>query len=343
MSPIIALSPSRLIVTGTPSKGVFVILRRLIFIALSAVIYVAPPAFAQAVRASYSGLSGQNLPFWLTYDAGLYKKYGLSTEIVLISGGLTNIQAVMANEIAFTYLGGASPIQATAQGADIVVLATAYGLMPYGMIGNKNVHTPAELKGKTFVVSRLGGIEETAARLALDRLGVGARNVSFLQAGPDPVRIAALESGSAQATMLAPPGLFAATSRGLNLLADLGALKIKYPTSVVAARRAFVVQERTVAKRFLMALVDGLHLYRQNKNLAIQVLQKYTKIANTDILSQSYNYFVKNTPALPLSEAATIQAALPTDKPTNRKIEDFYDNSVLEELEREGFLKTLGK
>ena len=111
MIPIIALSPSRLSVTGTPSKGVFVILRRLIFIALSAVIYVAPPAFAQAVRASYSGLSGQNLPFWLTYDAGLYKKYGLSTEIVLISGGLTNIQAVMANEIAFTYLGGASPIQ----------------------------------------------------------------------------------------------------------------------------------------------------------------------------------------------------------------------------------------
>ena len=343
MIPIIALSPSRLSVTGTPSKGVFVILRRLIFIALSAVIYVAPSAFAQAVRASYSGLSGQNLPFWLTYDAGLYKKYGLSTEIVLISGGLTNIQAVMANEIAFTYLGGASPIQATAQGADIVVLATAYGLMPYGMIGNKNVHTSAELKGKTFVVSRLGGIEETAARLALDRLGVGARNVSFLQAGPDPVRIAALESGSAQATMLAPPGLFAATSRGLNLLADLGALKIKYPTSVVAARRAFVAQERPVAKRFLMALVDGLHLYRQNKNLAIQVLQKYTKIANADILSQSYNYFVKNTPALPLSEAATIQAALPTDKPTNRKIEDFYDNSVLEELEREGFLKTLGK
>jgi hypothetical protein len=46
---------------------------------------------------------------------------------------------------------------------------------------------------------------------------------------------------------------------------------------------------------------------------------------------------------LPLSEAATIQAALPTDKPTHRKIEDFYDNSVLEELEREGFLKTLEK
>jgi hypothetical protein len=51
-----------------------VIIRRLIFIALIAVIYPAPSAFAQAVRSSYSGLSGQNLPFWLTYDAGLYSR-----------------------------------------------------------------------------------------------------------------------------------------------------------------------------------------------------------------------------------------------------------------------------
>ena len=50
-----------------------------------------------------------------------------------------------------------------------------------------------------------------------------------------------------------------------------------------------------------------------------------------------------NTP-LTLSDAATIQAGLPTtDKPTNRKIEEFYDNSLVEELDREGFLKTLGK
>src|SRR5262249_57798252 len=122
---------------------------------------------------------------------------------------------------------------------------------------------------KTFGVGGQGGMEETAARLALDRLGVGARNVSFLQAGPDPVRIAALESGSAQATMLAPPGLFAATGRGLNLLADLGALKIRYPTSVVAARRSYLTQDKAIAKRFLMALVDGLHVHRQNKNFAI--------------------------------------------------------------------------
>jgi NitT/TauT family transport system substrate-binding protein len=317
-------------------------LRRVILLCLAILSFPAANG-AQSVRVSYSGLSGQNLPFWITYEAGLYKKYGLSAEMLLISGGLTNIQAVMANEIGFTYLGGAAPLQAALQGADLVILATAYGLMPYGMVSGKNIHAPADLKGKPFVVARLGGIEETAARLALDRLGVGARNVSFLQAGPDPVRIAALESGSAQATMLAPPGLFSATGRGLNLLADLGALKIRYPTSVIAARRTALTQNRVVAKRFLMALIDGLNVHRQNKSFALQILQKYSKLADADVLNQSYNYFVKNSPTLPLSDAATIQAGLPMDKPTNRKIEEFYDNSLVEELDREGFLKTLGK
>src|SRR4029077_5397400 len=80
-------------------------------------------SYSQQVRISYSGVSGQNLPFWVTYEAGLYKKYGLDAEMVLISGGLANLEALLANEIAFTYLGGASPIQATVQGADVVILA----------------------------------------------------------------------------------------------------------------------------------------------------------------------------------------------------------------------------
>jgi len=298
---------------------------------------------AQPLRITYSGVSGQNLPFWVTYEAGLYKKYGLDAEMVLIAGGLTNMQAMMANEIAFSYLGGSSPIQAILQGADLTIIATAYGLMPYGVITGKSIHSPADLKGKRFAVSRVGGIEETAARLALDQLGVGARNVSFLQAGPDPVRIAAIESGAAQATMLAPPGLFIATARGLNMLADLGSLKIKYPTSVIPARRAYLAQNRAVAKKFLMAIVEGLQLYRQNKNFAVQVLQKYTKQATPEVLAQTYDYFSKNTPVMPLSDSATIQAGLPTDKPINRKPEEFYDNAILEELAREGFVKTTSK
>ncbi len=300
-------------------------------------------AGAQTIRISYSGTSGQNLPFWVTYDAGLFKKYGVPAELVLVSGGLTNIQAILANEIRFSYLGGASPIQAALQGADIVILATAYNLMPYGLITTSAIRSAADLKGKRAAVSRIGGIEEVAIRSAMDKLGLGPKDMTFIQAGPDALRMAAVQSGAASAAALAPPALFAAAARGLTVLADLGALGVKYPTSVIAARRAYVAQDRPAAKRFLMALIEGLHLYRQRKDYAMKVLEKYTKQSDAQILSQSYDYFAKNTPLVPLTDAAVIEAALPPERPAGRTAKDFYDNSLLLELEQEGFTKKIAK
>ena len=142
---------------------------------------------------------------------------------------------------------------------------------------------------------------------------------------------------------LAPPALFAATGRGLTVIADLGALGVAYPTSVVAARRAYVTQDRPAAKKFLMALIEGLHLYRQKKDYAMQVLEKYTKQSNPQILSQSYDYFAKHTPLVPLSDPAVIEKALPSDKPSGRSAKEFYDNSLLQELVSEGFVERVAK
>ncbi len=298
---------------------------------------------AQVVRSSYSGTSGQNLTFWVTHEAGLFKKYGLTEELIFISGGATNIQALLANEIQFVHLGGASPIQAASQGADIVIVATSYNLMPYGLITGKGIHSPADLKGKRLAVSRIGGIEEAAIRLAMQKFGLGSRDITMVQAGPDPVRIAAVQSGAAAAIVLAPPALFAATSQGLNLLADLGSLGIRYPTSVVAARRSYLAQERPVAKRYVMAFIEGLALYKQNKSLAVQVLQKFTKQTDPKILSQTYDYFAKNTPLVPLTDPAALQTALPADKAGSRDLKEFYDNSLIQELVNEGFVEKVSK
>jgi ABC-type nitrate/sulfonate/bicarbonate transport system substrate-binding protein len=174
-------------------------------------------------------------------------------------------------------------------------------------------------------------------------LGLGPKDLTFVQAGPDALRIAALQSGAAVAAALAPPALFAATGRGLTILADLGALGVKYPTSVIAARRAYVAQDRPAAKKFLMAMIEGLHIYRQKKDYAVKVLEKYTKQSDPQILSQTYDYFAKNTPLVPLSDAAVIEAALPPERPAGRSAKDFFDNSILVELEQEGFAKKLGK
>ena len=44
----------------------------------------------------------------LAHEAGLFKKHGLSEDLILISGGATNIQALLAGEIQFANAAGSA-------------------------------------------------------------------------------------------------------------------------------------------------------------------------------------------------------------------------------------------
>jgi NitT/TauT family transport system substrate-binding protein len=231
--------------------------------AVSLVFFLIHPGSSdsQTIRISDSGLSGYDVPIWVAHDAGLFKKHGLATELILIGGGATNVQALLANEIRFSHLSGSAPILAILQGAPVVIIATPYTYIPYSLVVGKDIRSPEDLKGKRIAISRLGGITEVAANLAFEKLGLGPKDMTFVQAGPDPQRIAAVRSGAAAATVLAPPGLFAANSLGLRTFADLGELGIKYPTSVIVTTRAFISQQRATVKQFLRGFVEGLRLY----------------------------------------------------------------------------------
>jgi NitT/TauT family transport system substrate-binding protein len=292
------------------------------------------PSESQTIRISHSGLSGYDVPIWVAHDAGLFKKHGLATELILIGGGSTNVQALLSNEIRFSLLSGSAPILAILQGAPVVIIATPYTYIPYSLVVGKDIRSPEDLKGKRIAISRLGGITEVAANLAFEKLGLGAKDMTFVQAGPDPQRIAAVRSGAAAATVVAPPGLFAATSLGLRVFADLSDLGIKYPTEVIVTTRSFLSQHRGTVKQFLMGFVEALQVYTQRKEYVIGVMQKYTKLTDREILSKSHDYFAKNTALLPLTDPIAVRNGLPSDK-ADVKVQLFYDNSLLEELAKE--------
>lgn len=300
-------------------------------------------AQAQPVRISYGGTSGYNVPIWVTQDAGLFKKYGLNTELIFISGAAAGMQAMLANEVHFANTSGSAPINATLQGTDAVIVATSYDLIPYGFVVHKDIHTAADLKGKVVAISRLGGVTELAARVVLEKLGLNPKDMTMIQAGADAQRIPAVQSGNAAATVIAPPGLFAAVARGLRVMVDLTDSGIKYPTSIFFVTRSYFTQNRPAVKRFLMALTEGLHVYTHKRDFVLQVMKKYTKLDEPDVLSKSHDYFVKKTLLVPMTDPAGLKNALPMGKPVNRKIEDFYDNSIMQELINEGFVEKVAK
>ncbi len=299
--------------------------------------------YAQKVRTSYPGTAGVNVPFWLTHEAGLFKKYGLDHEALLISGSVTTMQALIAGEIQFVNSSGAPAINARLQGADITIVASYYDFMPYGLVVGKDIKSMEDLRGKRMAVASLGGINEAAIRFAFERQRLNSKDVTFIQAGGDPSRIAAVVSGSAAGTVLAPPGLFVATKQGLNMLADLGELGSKYPTAVIATKRSSVNQDRPTIKKYLMALIEGLHVYKRDRKLAIDVLRKYAKIPDQDLVARSHDYLAKYTSLVPMVDPSVLKIAIPPGKGTDTSISDLYDNSVLQELAKEGFVEKVSK
>jgi NitT/TauT family transport system substrate-binding protein len=302
------------------------------------------PGYSQLMRISYGGTSGYNVPIWVTAEAGLFKKHGLHGELIMISGASQSMQAMVANETQVANTSGSAPINAKLQGADAVIIATSYDLIPYGFVVNKDIRTPADLKGKKIAISRFGGITELAVKLAVEKFGLSQKDVTIIQAGPDAQRIPAVASGAVAASVLAPPGLFAATAQGLRVLADLGDLGAKYPTSSFFVMRPYLERHRASIKQFVMALIEGLHVYTTDKNFSMRVMQKYTKLNDPEIASKTQDYYYKKTLLVPLNDPAAIKNAMPVDAGgAGRKPEEFYDNSIVQEIAKEGFVESLKK
>jgi NitT/TauT family transport system substrate-binding protein len=319
-------------------------LRRSGVLLLFFIVFMMPQlGYSQPFRISYGGTSGYNVPIWVTQEAGLFKKHGLNGELVMIAGASQSMQAMLANETQVANTSGSAPIQAKIQGADAVIIATSYDLIPYGVVVHKDIRTPADLKGKRIAISRFGGITELAVKLAVEKFGLSPKDVTMIQAGPDAQRIPAVATGTVAASVLAPPGLFAASAQGLRILADLSDLGVKYPTSSFFVMRNYLVENRASLKKFVMALTEGLHIYINDQDFSMRVMQKYTKLADREIASKTQDYYGKKTLLVPLNDPAATKEAIPPDKSASRKPEEFYDNSIIQELVKEGFVESIKK
>jgi NitT/TauT family transport system substrate-binding protein len=100
-------------------------------------------------------------------------------------------------------------------------------------------------------------------------------------------------------------------------------------------------------RRYVRAYVEGLHRFKTDKNFAMKVIGKYSRITDPDALEETYqHYAVKVMPKIPYPTVKGIQMVLDEigsrmPKAKNLAPENFIDVSYLKELEQSGFFKKL--
>src|ERR1041385_4543254 len=120
------------------------------FLLLLAGLMLGPGADAHAqqrVAASYPGIAGYNIPFWVGLDGGEFKKAGLEIDPVMISGGSKSMQALLSGGLDFAHVSGGVSVQANLSGADVTILATAANSMSAGVLAAKAVQNYHDLRG----------------------------------------------------------------------------------------------------------------------------------------------------------------------------------------------------
>jgi ABC-type nitrate/sulfonate/bicarbonate transport system substrate-binding protein len=134
-----------------------------------------------------------------------------------------------------------------------------------------------------------------------------------------------------------------AEQMGFRITIDLSELPIFYPINGMVASKRFVARNPEVAKNFLKAWVQGIKVFKTDKETSLKVLAKYLKITDRNILEKSYEIYRPVFKRIPYGDAKAVKFALDQmieDLPNGGKLraEDFIDNHLLTELEQSGFI-----
>jgi NitT/TauT family transport system substrate-binding protein len=302
--------------------------------------WLSSSAQAQLVKlkAAYSSESSWSLATWVAYDAELFKKYGLDVDLVLIRSAATITAALIAGETPMIQLGGNGTIQAALQGADTVNVQTLVPIIPQSLVVSADIKSTEDLKGKRLGVSRFGALSDLFIRHYLRKFGLDpAKDVTIVQVGGIPELLAAMKAGAISGGSLSPPVLTAAKKAGFRELGDFESLDYKYPAVAIATTRSFIQRQRSTALNFLRAEIEGIHAIRTQKNFAMNVLKKYMRISDPDIIEEGYRYALRFIQPRPLPTVEETRAVLEELKRPDAKPENFIDLSLMQELDREKF------
>jgi ABC-type nitrate/sulfonate/bicarbonate transport system substrate-binding protein len=328
-------------------------LRVKIFAICFPIIVVAFAAAAQAqslpkVRAAYTSIGIQFDPIYIMKERDLPRKYGVDAEILFVPVSSRAVQAALAGEIQFITSAGVANINANQSGGDFVGLTATLNTFVFKIIASPELKKPEALKGKKVGISRLGGASDFSIRYALTHWGlVPDKDVAIMQVGGEQEEFLALQNKAIDAAVLSEPFATAAQRAGFTVLADLSELGVPYSMHGFGTRKSFIQANRDVTVRFMKAYLEGIYLFKTNKELALNVLRKFSRVDDLSLMQTAYDDYSKRLiPRVPHPNREGIQTIidqLAKTRPQMKNLNpsDFIDPTILKEIEDSGFVKKL--
>jgi len=305
---------------------------------------------ADRLRIGLSSFTPINAALWIAEDRGIFKKYGIDSEVVVMGGASAGgVSSLIAGDVQFLAGGGGGVINAGLGGADVIMVASIVNKGVQRVVARSELKRPEDLRGKKIGITRFGAASHLVLLIMLRGWNMNPTDVQTIQVNSSPAMMAALEKGGIDAAVLTEPTFFFAEDQGYRTLADLADMDIYYLHSMIDTTRGYLRTHRDLALRFMKGYVESIAYFKKNKKDSIDVLVKRlrTAPAQTKYLERSHalyssGYF-ENAPYVALKGITTLLDFYGKDNPRARSAnpQTFFDNSLVKELDDSGFIKKL--
>src|ERR1041385_1793165 len=325
-----------------PKRSCFRGSLRVLGLAIGAVANCAIVWSAESLRFGFSGATATQLAGAIAMEQKLFELYGVNVEFTQ-SAGTTMIRALDSGSLQVAIVGGGQALSAYLKGVEVRIISGLVNIVPFQLWAKPEITQLKDLRGKLIANTPPGTSLNLAAHILLMRAGLDPlRDVKLVAFGRLGLVSQALFTGVVDAALLSPPETIAARRSGLHMILDLVTARIPCPFTSVVTTRAMLEKEPLLLGRSLKGILHGVNLALTNPDLAKKTIGRTMRLADPEAIEEVYQRVTmvyERFPVVSKEAIDTILKVLP--EASNRNPYTVLDMSLLERIEKEGFLRSL--
>jgi NitT/TauT family transport system substrate-binding protein len=249
-------------------------------IILTLALLVTSPLHAQSlkrIRIGSTTPSITTLPSEIAAKRGFFKDEGLDPEMITIRSADIIIKALLTGQLDYS-TALPSLVTAAVRGLPIKVVGVMIKKTSYVMVSHPSARSIQDLKGKVIGTSSFGAASDYAIRIALQKGGLDPKkDVTIIQVGGSAGRLAALQGGTIQATVLVAPFNLQAEKLGYRSLLWLGKI-MDFPQGGLGAHDKKLQENPQEVVRVMKAIARGIQLVKSEREETVKFMMSWLSL-----------------------------------------------------------------
>jgi len=294
-------------------------------------------------------IAGEFSPTFIAQKKGFFEKNGLSVDLVYFQGGSQAIQGMMAGNVPLIVTAGPEGVVAKIQGADILLLSTNNTTLAFTLFVSPDIKKPEDLRGKKAGISRFGSSSDHSIKFMFQKLGLMEKEVTIVELGDNPTRLAALTANAVHASVFAVPYSVVVQKAGFTAMLEGHKLGLKFQGSGIATTTTFLREHRPVVEQFFRGFLEGVHFAKTHREESVRLIGEFLNLKEQAEAEETYRVIIQEIqPQKPYPLKEGIETVLrivekTVPKAKSAKPEDLIDDSVMKKLDESGFIDKLYK